>query len=70
MKMDIKNFYNISDGIMNQNGIFSIHCFRSDKKISLLKTKEKVIRSYQGKEDEIIDYAVVIECLDLSLIHI
>ena len=63
---EIKKFYNISDGIMSENGIFSIHCFQSDKKISLLKTKEKVIRSYQGKEDEIIDYAVVIECLDIN----
>ena len=60
---DIKNFYNISDETMSQNGIFSIHCFQSDKDISLLKTKEKVIRSSQGNEDEIIDYAVVIECL-------
>ena len=63
---DIKNFYNISDEIMCQNGIFSIHCFQSDKEISLLKTKEKVIRSYQGNEDEIIDYAVVIECLNIN----
>ena len=59
---DIKNFYNISDEIMCQNGIFSIHCFQSDREISLLKTKEKVIRSLQGNEDEIIDHAVVIEC--------
>ena len=63
---DIKNLYNISDEIMSQNGIFSIHCFQSDKEISLLKTKEKVIRSYQGNEDEIIDYAVVIECLNIN----
>ena len=48
---------------MCQNGIFSIHCFQSDREISLIKTKEKVIRSFQGNEDEIIDYAVVIECL-------
>ena len=63
---DIKNFYNISDEIMCQNGIFSIHCFQSDREISLLKTKEKLIRSYQGNEDEIIDYAVVIECLNIN----
>ena len=63
---DIKNFYNISDEIMRQNGIFSIHCFQSDKEISLLKTKEKVIRSFQGNEDEVIDYAVVIECLNIN----
>ena len=63
---DIKNFYNISDEIMRQNGIFSIHCFQSDREISLLKTKEKLIRSYQGNEDEIIDYAVVIECLNIN----
>ena len=63
---DIKNFYNISDEIMYQNGIFSIHCFQSDREISLLKTKEKLIRSYQGNEDEIIDYAVVIECLNIN----
>ena len=63
---DIKKFYNISDEIMCQNGIFSIHCFQSDQEISLLKTKEKVIRSYQGNEDEIIDYAVVIECLNIN----
>ena len=63
---DIKNFYNISDEIMCQNGIFSIHCFKSDREISLLKTKEKLIRSYQGNEDEIIDYAVVIECLNTN----
>ena len=63
---DIKNLYNISDEIMSQNGIFSIHCFQSDKEISLLKTKEKEIRSYQGNEDEIIDYAVVIECLNIN----
>ena len=62
---DIKNFYNISDEIMCQNGIFSIHCFQSDREISLIKTKEKVIRSFQGNEDEIIDYAVVIECLNI-----
>ena len=62
---DIKNFYNISDEIMKQNGIFSIHCFQSDREISLIKTKEKVIRSFQGNEDEIIDYAVVIECLNI-----
>ena len=63
---DIKNFYNISNETMRKNGIFSIHCFQSDKEISLLKTKEKVIRSYQGNEDEIIDYAVVIECLNIN----
>ena len=63
---DIKNFYNISDEIMRQNGIFSIHCFQSDREISLIKTKEKVIRSFQGNEDEIIDYAVVIECLNIN----
>ena len=63
---DIKNFYKISDKIMFQNGIFSIHCFQSDREISLIKTKEKVIRSYQGNEDEIIDYAVVIECLYIN----
>ncbi len=62
---DIKNFYNISDEIMRQNGIFSIHCFQSDREISLIKTKEKVIRSFQGNEDEIINYAVVIECLNI-----
>ena len=62
---DIKNFYNISDEIMKQNGIFSIHCFQSDREISLIKTKEKVIRSFQGNKDEIIDYAVVIECLNI-----
>jgi len=63
---DIKNFYNISHEIMSKNEIFSIHCFQSDKEISLLKTKEKVIRSYQGYKDEIIDYAVVIECLNIN----
>ena len=62
----IKEFDNISDTIMSKNGIFSIHCFQSDKEISLLKTKEKVIRSSQGNEDEIIDYAVVIECLNVN----
>ena len=62
---DIKNFYNISNEIMRQNGIFSIHCFQSDREISLIKTKEKVIRSFQGNKDEIIDYAVVIECLNI-----
>ena len=51
---------------MRQNGIFSIHCFQSDKEISLLKTKEKVIRSTQGNEDEIIEYAVIIECLNIN----
>ena len=63
---DIKNFYNISDEIMKQNGIFSIHCFQSDREISLIKTKEKVIRSFQGNKDEIINYAVVIECLNIN----
>ena len=51
---------------MSKNGILSIHCFQSDKKISLLKTKEKVIRSSQGNEDEIIDSAVIIECLNIN----
>ena len=32
----------------------------------MLKTKEKVIRSFQGNEDEVIDYAVVIECLNIN----
>ena len=63
---EIKKFYNVSDEIMSKNGILSIHCFQSDKEISQLKTKEKVIRSYQGNEDEIIDYAVVIECLNIN----
>ena len=63
---DIKNFYNISYEIMRQNGIFSIHCFQSDREISLIKTKEKVIRSFQGNQDEIIDYAVIIECLNIN----
>ena len=63
---DIENFYNISNEVMSENRIFSIHCFQSDKEISLLKTKEKVIRSFQGNEDEIIDYAVVIECLNIN----
>ena len=52
---------------MIKNGIFSIHCIHFDKKISLLKTK-KVIRSSQGNGDEIIDYAVVIECLNINKI--
>ncbi len=63
---EIKKFYNISDSIMSKKGIFSIHCFQSDKKISLLKTKEKTIRSTQGNEDEIIEYAVIIECLNIN----
>ena len=63
---EIKKFYNISDLIMSKNGILSIHCFRSDKKNSLLKTKEKAIRSSQGNEDEIIDSAVIIECLNIN----
>ena len=62
----IKKFYNVSDDIMSKNGILSIHCFQSDKEISVVKTKEKVIRSFQGNEDEIIDYAVVIECLNIN----
>ena len=65
---EIEKFYNISDIIMKKYGIFSIHCFQSDKEISLLKTKEKVIRSSQGNEDEIIDYAVIIECLNIKKI--
>ena len=65
---EIEKFYSISDIIMNKYGIFSIHCFQSDKKISLLKTKEKVLRSFQGNEDEIIDYAVIIECLNTKKI--
>ena len=63
---EIKKFDNISDSIMSKNGIFSFHCFQSDKEISQLRTKEKVIRSSQGNEDEIIDYAVVIECLNVN----
>ena len=63
---EIKKFYNISDLIMSKNEIFSIHCFKSDKKNSLLKTKEKAIRSTQGNEDEIIDSAVIIECLNIN----
>ena len=63
---EIKKFYNVSDEIMSKNEILSIHCFQSDKGISLLKTKEKVVRSFQGNEDEIIDYAVVIECLNIN----
>ena len=63
---EINKFYNISDFIMSKNGIFSIHCFQSDKEISLLKTKEKVIRSTQGNEDEIIECAVIIECLNIN----
>ena len=63
---DTEKFYKISDEIMSKNGIFSIHCFQSDRKISLIKTKEKAIRSFQGNEDEIIDYAVVIECLNIN----
>ena len=37
----IQNFYNISHKSMSENGIFSIHCFQSEKEISLLKTKKK-----------------------------
>ena len=55
---------------MSKNGIFSIHCLQSDKKISLLKTKEKAIRSTQGNEDEIIDSAVIIECLNINKVKI
>ncbi len=62
----IKKINDISNEIMRKNGIFSIHCFQSDKEISLLKTKEKAIRSSLGNEDEIIDYAVVIECLSIN----
>ena len=63
---EFKNFFNISDNIMIKYGIFSVHCFQSDKEISLLNTKEKVIRSSQGIKDEIIDYAVIIECLNIN----
>ena len=63
---EIKKFYNVSDEIMSKNAILSIHCFQSDKKISLLKTKEKAIRRSQGNEDEIIDSAVIIECLNIN----
>ena len=65
---EIEKLYNISDTIMKKYGIFSIHCFQTDKEISLLKTKEKVIRSSQGNEDEIIDYAAIIECLNIKKI--
>ena len=63
---EIENFYNISDIIMTKYGIFSVHCFQSDKEISLIKTKEKVIRGFQGIKDEIIEYAVIIECLNIN----
>ena len=32
--------------------------------------KEKVIRNTQGNKDEIIDYAVVIECLNINKVKI
>ena len=63
---EIENFYNISDILMTEYGIFSVHCFQSDKEISLIKTKEKVIRGLQGIKDEIIEYAVIIECLNIN----
>ena len=62
---EIEKFYNISDAAMRNNRIFSIHCYQSDKESSLLKTKEKVIRSSQGNEDEIVECAVIIECLNI-----
>ena len=62
---EIEKFYNISDAAMRNNGIFSIHCYQSDKESSLLETKEKVIRSSQGNEDEIVECAVIIECLNI-----
>ena len=34
---EIKKFDNISDSIMSKNGIFSFHCFQSDKEM-----KEKI----------------------------
>ena len=45
---------------------FFVHCFQLDKEISLVKTKEKVIRGFQGIKDEIIDYAVITECLNIN----
>ena len=38
---EIKKFYNISDTIMSKNGIFSIHCFQSDKEL-VVKQKKKL----------------------------
>ena len=63
---EIENFFDIPDNIMTKYGIFSVHCFKSDKEISLIKTKEKVIRGFQGFKDEIVDYAVIIECLNIN----
>ncbi len=63
---EIENFYNISDNIMTKYGIFSVYYFQSDKEISLIKTKETVSRGYQGIKDEIIDYAIIIECININ----
>lgn len=65
-KADI--FTTFSKSLMIKNGILGIHYFKSDKKISDLKTKEKVIRGTQGDKDEIIENAIIIECLDIKKI--
>lgn len=58
---DIKNKFNFSIKNLKSKKIIGIHKFKADKNISKLNTKEKLIRATQGKEDKIINCAILIE---------
>ena len=52
--------------ITNIAGITGIHLLSGDKKFGQMKTEEKSFRSNQGKEDQVISFAVLLEGLNFE----
>ncbi len=52
--------------ITSMNGITGMHFLKGDKKFGQMKTEEKTFRSNQGKQDQVITFAILIEGLNFK----
>ena len=67
--LNLQNFYDIDLADLKLMNIMGVHIFNADKRISNLKSKEKILRKNQGKEDEIIESAILIEGMKFQSIE-
>ena len=68
-EFEIEKIKNHSTNIMKLSGITGIHLLLGDKNFGQFKTKEKKFRSNQGKEDQIISFAIILEGLGFEFLQ-
>ena len=68
-RFEIKKIKNHTRKILKYSGITGTHVLLGDRKFGQVKTKEKKIRSSQGKDDQIISLAILIEGIGFEFLQ-